>query len=96
MLYAAKCFWPGITPQEFERGARLQLSRSRTDGDGQAAYVGSIVFADDELVLCLFRASSASGARRSAELARIPCERIMESTWFPADRRSPLNLRRGR
>jgi hypothetical protein len=96
MLYAAKCFWPGITPQEFERGAGLQLSRSRRDGDNQAAYVGSIVFADDELVLCLFRASSASGVRRSAELAGIPCERVMESTWFPADRRPPRNLRRGR
>jgi hypothetical protein len=96
MLYAAKSFWPGITPQEFERGAGLRLRRMRGDGDNRAAYVGSIVFADDELVLCLFRASSASGVRRSAELAGIPCERVMESTWFPADRRSPLKLRRGR
>lgn len=85
MLYAAKCYWPGITPGEFERTALLQLTARQLGSDGNAArHLGSIVFAADELVLCLFDSSSPLDVRRVTERARIPAERIMESIWYPA------------
>jgi hypothetical protein len=41
MLYAAKCYWPGITPSEFERTAVLQLAEFQDGGDRTAQYLGS-------------------------------------------------------
>lgn len=85
MLYAAKCYWPGITPSEFERTALLQLTSRQLGSDDSAThYLGSIVFAADDLVLCLFESSSASDVRRATERARVPAERIMESIWYSA------------
>jgi len=93
MLYAAKCYWPGITPSEFERTALLQLARRQVGSDDRGArHLGSIVFVADELVLCLFESSAALDVRRVTERARIPAERIMESIWYPASR--PLDANR--
>ena len=85
MLYAAKFYWPGITPSEFERTAVLRLAqRPPGGGDRTAVYLGSILFAADELALCLFQSSCALEVRRATERARIPAERIMDSIWYPA------------
>jgi hypothetical protein len=85
MLYAAKCYWPGITPTEFERTAVLQLAELQSGGDDRTAqYLGSILFAADELALCLFESSSSSNVRRATEQAHVPAERIMDSIWYPA------------
>ncbi len=46
-------------------------------------YLGSILFRDDELVLCLFDAPSSAALRRVAERAGIPRERVMNSQWMP-------------
>jgi hypothetical protein len=43
------------------------------------AYLGSILFPDDELVLCLFESPSRAAVMEANERAGIPCERIMES-----------------
>ena len=97
MLYAAKCYWPGITPDEFERTALPQLTgRELSSDDGAARHLGSIVFAADELVLCLFESSSPRDVRRVTERARIPAERIMESIWYPARPRHDANAIHGR
>ena len=71
MVYAAKCYWPGVTPAELER----------LDERG---YLGSLLFPGDELVLCLFEAGSRVAVKQASERAGIPCERIMESVWLPA------------
>jgi hypothetical protein len=53
MVFAAKCYRPGITAEELTRAAtraacEAELARHR----GSAlAYLGSILFPDDELVL---------------------------------------------
>jgi hypothetical protein len=94
MLYAAKCFWPGVTAWEFERDAAPRLSPARSASAADAAYLGSLVFGEDELVLCLYESSSPVTVMAAARQARIPCDRIMESTWLPAAG-SPLSASGG-
>jgi hypothetical protein len=82
---AAKCYWPGVT----ERAVALAAGRGAAEAEavsreGSAVgYLGSILFRDDELVLCLFVAPSSAAVRRVAERAGIPCERVMNSQWIP-------------
>jgi hypothetical protein len=82
MLYAAKCYWPGVTKTE------LGLLAVRIDQAGAArnhrgiAYLGSLLFVDDDLVLCLFHAPSRATVMALSELAGIPCERLINSTWI--------------
>lgn len=85
MLYAAKCFWPGVTLAELDEAsvrARGDAGSGRAPR-GKAAYLGSVLFPDDELVLCLFEASSPSAVQRASDRAGLPCERVMESVWLP-------------
>jgi hypothetical protein len=84
MLYAAKCFWPGVTEHEVERAAanaaRVAVIISR--GGHRVSYCGAIVFPRDELVLYVFESSSRRMVLRASERAGIPCERLMESLWL--------------
>ena len=79
MLYAAKCYWPGVSQADVEsvgtRLAKPRLSR-------EVAYRGSLLFSEDELVLCLFESSSRAAVKRVSERAGIPCERVMDSVWL--------------
>jgi hypothetical protein len=75
MLYAAKCYWPGVTQRELDAvGKRV----ARADG----AYRGSLLFAGDELVLCIFEGASAGAVRSVCEQAGVPCERVMSAVWL--------------
>jgi hypothetical protein len=84
-FFAAKCYWPGVT----ERAVALAAGRGAAEAEavsrtGRAVgYLGSILFRDDELVLCLFDAPSSAAVRRVAERAGIHCERVMNSQWMP-------------
>jgi hypothetical protein len=79
MLYAAKCYWPGVRQADVERSvARLGGVRHRDE----VAYRGSLLFCDDDLVLCLFEGSSRTAVKRVSERAGIPCERVMDSVWL--------------
>jgi hypothetical protein len=61
MLCAAKCYWPSVTPADLEQvAARAAKARSGTGRD-EVAYLGSLLFAADDLVLCLFLARGRSG-----------------------------------
>jgi hypothetical protein len=84
-LYAAKCYWPGVTERTLEQAAaRAAAEADATSRTGSAVgYFGSILFQDDELVLCLFDAPSRAAVRRTTERAAIPCERVMASLWLP-------------
>jgi hypothetical protein len=84
MLYTAKCYWPGISPNELERAAAraLRETRGSTPRRRSVTYIGSILFPNDELVLCLFDASSRAAVKHASERAGIPCERVMETTWL--------------
>ena len=82
MLYAAKCYWPGVRRADLDVvAARLaQLPPGFPDGD--LVYRGSLMFAEDELVLCLFDCSSRAAVKRVSEQVGIPCERVMDSVWL--------------
>jgi hypothetical protein len=81
VLYAAKCYWPGVTPTQLEEVA----SRAERAGAASAPnveYLGSLLFADDDVVLCLFEGPSRVAVRRASEEAGIPWERLMASDWI--------------
>jgi hypothetical protein len=83
MLYAAKCFWPGVSASQFDRETAPRLSLVRSSRAADPAYLGSLVFSRDELVLCLYESSSRGSVVEATHRARIPCERVMESAWLP-------------
>jgi hypothetical protein len=82
MLYTAKCYWPGISAREFDRGAATDVAAATAAGSGGAEYLGSILFPRDELVLCLFESSSRSAVQGVTDRAAIPCERILDAVWL--------------
>jgi hypothetical protein len=89
MLYAAKCYWPGITRTELEQAtARATDQRSGT-GAGEVRYLGSLLFSNDNLVLCLFDATTPAAVKHASEHAGIPCERVMDSLWLDPPRSIP-------
>jgi hypothetical protein len=81
MLYTAKCYWPGITADGFDRVASTRLAGP---GSGSTVYRGAILFPEDDLVLCLFDAPSRAAVKETAERVGVPCERIIDSVWLPA------------
>ena len=84
MFYAAKCFWPGVSPNQLEEvGNRAgRAARTRRAQGRRAAYLGAVLFPDDDLVLCLFDAGSPAAVKRASEEAGIPCERVMTTVWL--------------
>src|SRR5262249_5977297 len=89
MLYTAKCYWPGFDASEFDRLA-AELAAAAASGRDGSAYLGSIQFPRDELVLCLVESPSRAAVRSIADRAEIPCERIIEAVWLapPGKRRA--------
>jgi hypothetical protein len=83
MLYTAKCYWPGISAVDFDRVASRRLAATAKAVE-DAFYRGAILFPGDDLVLCLFEASSRAAVKQAAERARVPCERVIDSVWLPA------------
>ena len=55
MLYAAKCYWPGVTQGDLDQVADRAAGTGLTSGTGPVTYLGSLLFAADDLVLCLFQ-----------------------------------------
>jgi hypothetical protein len=80
VLYAAKCFWPGVTEDDLRRAA--VRARENADPDARAVFRGVLYLPGDELALCLFDAESRAAAKRASEQAGMPCERVIESVWL--------------
>jgi hypothetical protein len=86
MLYSAKCYWPAVTSGELEEAADRALALiALMPSARRPVYRGSLLFPGDELVLCLFEASSPTAVRRASDRAGIPCERVMDTVWVPPD-----------
>ena len=85
MLYAAKCYWPGVTEDDVEK-AGVFLSR-----EAEVPYLGALLFPGDALVLCLFEAQARAAVRDVSERAGIPCERVMSTSWIGNERRVPCS-----
>jgi len=80
MLYTAKCYWPGVTEDEVWRADARARNASAARRD--VAYRGALYLPGDELILCLFDASSREAVKQSSEWAGMPCERVIESVWI--------------
>ena len=90
MLYAAKCYWPGVTEADLQRVAgRAALAT----GPGTASYLGSLLFPADDLVLCLFCGPSRAAVIQASDQLGIPTERLMDSTWLGPHRHRPEGTR---
>ena len=87
MLYAAKCYWPGVTETDIEQVAAASRAGDPELTANGVAYLGSLLFSGDDLVLCLFEGPSRAAVKRASERAGIPCERLMDSVWLKPDPR---------
>lgn len=88
MLYAAKCYWPGVTQADLEQVAERAMAGLGT-GSGSVIYLGSLLFAADDLVLCLFQGPTRAAVIQASDRLGIPCERLMEPKWLPPDQPLP-------
>jgi hypothetical protein len=84
MLFAAKCYWPGVTEADSDTIAqRTDAVGSTTTGE-PVNYLGSLLFTDDELVLCFFDGPSRPAVKLASERAGVASERLMGSIWLAA------------
>jgi hypothetical protein len=82
MLYAAKCYWPGVTETDLQQVKERAASMGLGTGRDRVRYLGSLLFALDDLVLCLFQGSSRATVIQASDRLGIPCERLMDSVWL--------------
>ncbi len=94
MLYAAKCYWPGVTETDLERVAGRAARAGMASGSTTVAYLGSLLFAADDLVLCLFQGSCRAAVIQASDRLGIPCERLMDSAWLGSDQSRPEGARK--
>ena len=88
MLYAAKCYWPGVTQAGLEQVAERARAGPGA-GSGSVIYLGSLLFATDDLMLCLFQGPTRAAVIQASDWLGIPCERLMEPIWLPPDQPIP-------
>jgi hypothetical protein len=93
VLYAAKCYWPGATQTDLEQVADRARAGPGT-GNGGVSYLGSLLFAADDLVLCLLQGPSRAAAIQASDRLGIPCERLMEPIWLPQASPSPKGVQK--
>ena len=82
MLYAAKCYWPGATRDDLKQVAERAGRAGLAADSAGVVYLGSLLFAADDLVLCLFRGHSRAAVIRFSDRLGIPRERLMDSLWI--------------
>ena len=89
MLYAAKCYWPGATRTDLQQVADRAAHPGPSPGRARAAYPGALLFAADDLVLCLVCGPTRAAVIQASDRLGIPCERLMEPLWLPRASPSP-------
>ena len=88
MLYAAKCFWPGVTEDDLRLAA--EHAGSEPGADQRSRFVGLLHLPGDELALALFEADSPLEVKRASEAAGMPCERVIATVWVAPETRGGL------
>jgi hypothetical protein len=86
MLYAAKCYWPGVTGSALEQVAGRAARTGLDTGAGPVSYLGCLLFAADDLVLCLFQGPTRTAVIAASNRLGIPCERLMDTVWLGLQR----------
>lgn len=75
--FVAECFWPDVHERDVrELDERIRVSAA---GRNDVRYLGSFLIRTDEVILCQFQ-GTLSAVRALAERARIPFERLLETT----------------
>jgi hypothetical protein len=87
ITYVVECYLPGVRPAQLARvDRRLRaVGRRLAEHGEQIEYRGSLLFRQDEVVLCLFAASSADVVRKLSLTATLSFERIVEATAIGMD-----------
>jgi len=93
MLYAAKCYWPGVTQTDLDSVAERAAQPGPGPGRDRVAYLGALLFAADDLVLCLFQGPTRAAVIQASDRLGIPSERLMEPIWLPHTSPSPMERR---
>jgi hypothetical protein len=88
MLYAAKCYWPGVTEADLQQVTERATRAGLASASATVTYLGSLLFAADDLVLCLFQGTSRAAVIQASDRLGIPCERLMDASWL-GQQRSP-------
>jgi Nickel responsive protein SCO4226-like len=78
VLYTAKCYWPGVSEEVVTCAAARTGDALR---DAAATFRGALFLPGDDLVLCLFDATSRAEVKEASEAAGMPCERVIETVW---------------
>ena len=94
MLFAAKCYWPGVTEADLETVARRAAPTRAATSRDPVMYLGSLLFTDDDLVLCFFDGPSRRAVKRASDRAGIPSERLMGSIWLAPSQDTQIGLSR--
>lgn len=94
MLYAAKCYWPGVTRADLHQVAGRAARAGLNTGTGPVSYLGSLLFPADDLVLCLLQGSCRATVIQASDQLAIPSERLMDAVWLPPLQRNAEGPRR--
>jgi hypothetical protein len=94
MLHAAKCYWPGVTEMDLEQVAERAGRVGLASRSNPVIYLGSLLFAGDDLVLCLFQGSSRASVIQASDRLGIPRERLMDSLWLGPDQSGPEGVQK--
>jgi hypothetical protein len=79
MLYAAKCYWPGVTEDDLRDAADRAHTHNNT-GD-RPIFRGLLYLPGDETALSLFEADTAASVKQASESVGMPCERVIATVW---------------
>jgi hypothetical protein len=71
-----------VTETELEQVASRAAEAVTSSSRHHAAYLGSLLFSADDLVLCLFEGPSRNAVKHASDRLGIPCERVMDSIWL--------------
>lgn len=83
MLYAAKCYWPGVSEDALLNAAHRAGEQSGTGN--RPVFRGLLYLPSDQTALSLFEADSAVSVKQASESAGMPCERVIATVWVAAD-----------
>ena len=81
-LYLAECYWPDVSEEQLERASRRarEAAKALSASGTEVRLRSSWLVPDDEVAFLLFEAVSADAVRQVAERARVPFERIVQTT----------------
>ena len=80
MLYAAKCYWPGVTEDVLLNAA--DRAREQNNTGERPLFRGLLYLPGDETALSLFEADSPAAVKQASENVGMPCERVIATVWI--------------